>query len=101
MLCIKKLFLEIGAEIWLGKFLEDPEGRFTETKDIFKFKGYFGVDPTDNKNNYVYAKSFGAHLTIGNIVKAFSLNIDVPEPIAVSGFCSDIEFSFSLAEARK
>ena len=88
----------MGAEIWVGKFKENDEGKIEETKDIFKVQGYIGVNPTDPTENYVYARSYGQNLTIGNLAKAFGSTIEIPEPIAMSGFCGELKFSFSMNE---
>lgn len=88
----------MGAELWLGKFKENEKGKIEETEDIFKVQGYFGVNPTDPTENYVYARSYGQKLTIGNLAKAFGLTMKIPEPIAMSGFCGELKFSLSMSE---
>lgn len=88
----------MGAELWLGKFKENEKGKIEETEDIFKVQGYFGVNPTDPTENYVYARSYGQKLTIGNLAKAFGSTMKIPEPIAMSGFCGELKFSLSMSE---
>ena len=84
------LFLEIGAKIKLGKVRAGTE------EGQFVFAGYFGFNPADPTDNYVYAKRIGDPLTIGNFIKNFEIgDITLPPPIADSGFYGETIFSFS------
>ena len=84
-------FLEIGAKIKLGKV------RSSDDTGVFIFEGYFGFNPTDPNDNYVYAKRSGDPLTLRNFIKNFELgDIDLPAAIADSGFYGETIFSFSL-----
>ena len=56
------------------------------------------LNPADPTENYVYARSYGQNVTIGNLAKAFGLTMEIPEPIAMSGFCGELKFSFSMSE---
>ena len=84
------MLLEIGATIRLGKVSADTdEGQFI-------FSGYFGFNPSDPTDNYVYAQRSGDPLTIENFIKNFELgDVTLPAPIADSGFYGETIFSFS------
>ena len=80
----------MGAEIWLG----NVSG--VESQDLFKFQGYFGFDATSPEQCFFYARSFGADLTIGSILKAFNNTRDLPKMVAESGFKGEIKVSLNL-----
>ena len=80
----------MGAEIWLGNVKD------VGSQDLFKFQGYFGFDATSPKQCFFYARSFGADLTIGNILKAFGCTKNLPQMVAESGFKGEIKVSLNL-----
>jgi len=86
--------LQIGASISIGnvKNVEGQGGKFI-------FEGYFGFDPTDPTQNYVYAKSSGDDLTLINVIRNFGISqtLELPQPVADSGFFGDLIFSFSTS----
>ena len=69
---------------------------------IFKFRGYFGLNPTDPRDNYFYVESFGADLTFQNFLNAFGYgNIKLPPPLGESGFFGTLLVSFSAKVGGK
>ena len=75
--------------------------RSSDDTGVFIFEGYFGFNPTDPNDNYVYAKRSGDPLTLRNFIKNFELgDIELPAPIADSGFYGETIFSYSL-QGRK
>ncbi|XP_065676734.1 uncharacterized protein LOC136092424 [Hydra vulgaris] len=87
--------LEMGAEIWLGNLNGD-------TQELFKFQGYFGFDAANPLNSFFYARSFGADLTLRNILRALGSTRTLPEMVANSGFIGEliIAVSFYLEDKK-
>ena len=84
------LVLEIGAKIKLG------DVRSANNTEVFIFEGYFGFNPSDPTDNYVYARRSGSPLTIANVIQNFDLgDISLPQSIADSGFYGETIISFS------
>ena len=84
--------LEMGAEIWLGK---DLQAKDKDPAKIFKFQGYFGFDPSDPTETFLFARSYGADLTVENFAEAFDLTTDLPPPLKRSGFKGELLVSYS------
>ena len=57
--------------------------------------GFVGVDAVTPTNNYYYVNIEGS-TTVGTILEAFCINIDVPAPLSESGFPQGFISSFSL-----
>ena len=84
------LVLEIGAKVKLS------DVRSANNTGVFIFEGYFGFNPSDPTDNYVYARRSGDPLTIANVIRNFDLgDISLPQPIADSGFYGETIISFS------
>ena len=84
------LVLEIGAKVKLS------DVRSPNNTGVFIFEGYFGFNPSDPTDNYVYARRSGSPLTIANVIQNFDLgDISLPQPIADSGFYGETIISFS------
>ena len=58
--------------------------------------GFVGIDVITPTNNYYYVNIQGS-TTVGTILSAFCININVPAPLAESGFPHGFISSFSLA----
>jgi hypothetical protein len=58
--------------------------------------GFVGIDAITPTNNYYYVNIQGS-TTVGTILDAFCININVPAPLAQSGFPRGFISSFSLA----
>jgi hypothetical protein len=58
--------------------------------------GFVGVDAITPTNNYYYVNIQGS-TTVGTILDSFCININVPAPLAQSGFLRGFISSFSLA----
>ena len=82
------ILIEFGAEVWVGKI----EGG--DDNNILKVSGYFGIDPSNPKDNYVYAtmNSFAME----NLLKAFHLGTAlVPKFVLETKFPEGIIIAFS------
>ncbi len=80
--------LEVGGEIRLG----DPSCSTPITAI-----GYLGIDALTPTNNYYYVQ-FTDRTTVSSVLSAFCVNIDLPRPLAESGFPHGFLSSFSLTE---
>ena len=58
-------------------------------------EGFIGIDPLSPSQNYYYVNIPG-RFTIGSILKAMCVNVDLPKPVADSGFPKGFLSSFSL-----
>ena len=58
-------------------------------------QGFVGVDPLSPQENYYYVNIPG-EFTIGSILKAFCVNVNLPKPVEDSGFPRGFLSSFSL-----
>ena len=57
--------------------------------------GFIGIDPLSPQENYYYVNIPGA-FTIGSALQAFCVNVNLPKPVADSGFPKGFLSSFSL-----
>ncbi|XP_065676502.1 uncharacterized protein LOC136092364 isoform X1 [Hydra vulgaris] len=81
--------IEMGAEIWIGNLNGNSQ-------ELFKFQGYFGFDTANPLNSFFYARSFGADLTLENILRALGSTKTLPEMIASSGFIGEFIVAVSF-----
>ena len=75
-----------GGEVKLG---DTSCGRQVQAQ------GFIGIDPVSPQENYYYV-NFPGDFTIGSILKAFCLNLNLPKPVEESGFPKGFLSSFSL-----
>jgi len=63
-------------------------------KHVIVAKGYFGIDPANPLNNYMYAEI--GNLTMGKIAEAFELNVtNMSAPLKESGFPNGLTVSYT------
>ena len=77
--------ISYGAEIHLG---------YKSTGHQIQAKGYVGVTIISPAENYYYVK-FNS-ITLGSLLKAFKISLNIPKPLAQSGFPHGFLSSFSL-----
>ncbi len=74
---------QLGGEIGLGY----------NTSSQITAQGYIGINNQKPKENYYYANF--SKVTVGSILKAFNINVRIPEPLAISGFPTGFLLSYS------
>ena len=89
--------LELGGEIWLGKIDETTDYSTVDNAYVFKFQGYFGINPANPLQNYVYFRQSGKDLTVENFCIAFGINLPegTPKPLKESGFIGEQILSYT------
>ena len=99
---IEKLYhicfnLELGGEIWVGKIDETTDYSTVDDAHVFKFQGYFGLNPVNPLQNYVYFRQSGKDLTVENFCAAFDIALPAgtPKPLRESGFIGEQIFSYT------
>ena len=75
-----------GGEIKLGK---------PSCGNQIQASGFVGIDPLSPQENYYYVNIPGK-FTIGSALQAFCVNVNLPKPVADSGFPEGFLSSFSL-----
>ena len=75
-----------GGEIKLGK---------PSCGNQIQASGFVGIDPLSPQENYYYVNIPGK-FTIGSALQAFCVNVNLPKPVADSGFSEGFLSSFSL-----
>ena len=86
---VYSISVEFGAEVWIGKIKDGTND------DTIKVTGYFGVNPNNPKENYVYATI--NKFTLDSVFKAFELGTpDMPKFVRETGFPEGITVAYSL-----
>ena len=96
-ICSLQISVSLKPGVPLAGFAFGGEVRLGDLScgNQIKAQGFIGVDPLSPQENYYYVNIPGK-FTIGSILQAFCLSVNLPKPVADSGFPRGFLSSFSL-----
>ena len=95
-ICSLQISVSLKPGVPLAGFAFGGEVRLGDLScgNQIKAQGFIGVDPLSPQENYYYVNIPGK-FTIGSILRAFCLSVNLPKPIADSGFPRGFLSSYS------
>ena len=92
-------FVELGGEVWVGQINDtiSSDENLRSNPRVFKFQGYFGINPVNPIQNYAYFRQSGANMTVEKFCEAFDISLPAgtPQPLRESGFYGEQVFSYT------
>ena len=96
-ICSLQVLVALKPGVPLAGFAFGGEVKFGDSScgTQVQAQGFIGIDPVSPTQNYYYVNIPG-EFTIGSILEAMCVNVNLPKPVADSGFPKGFLSSFSL-----